>query len=135
MLSLRKLYYSFGLLCLFSGLLALQSAVVNVYQQDIAPYNTTIVLQERVSVQPPESSGRTQNSTLSAPVRAILTPALNFINKALPFGSDGALILTAIFTLLALFSPAGFVLNRYRYALKAFKTAIRARAPPAIILA
>ena len=134
-LSLRTFLYSFGLLWFLSGLLALQSALVLTNDPEHATYQAAAVLQDRQSVQPGEPAGRTQNGTVTAPVRAILTPVLYFSSKALPFSGDGAFLVAAIFTFLAAFAPSCFARNLNNPALQAYKSALRARAPPAKILA
>ncbi len=126
---LRTLLYSFGLLWFLSGLLALQTALVSANDVSSA-YQAAALLQERQNVQPADSSGRSQNSTLTAPVRAILTPALYFSNKALPFGGDGAFLLPVLFTLLAAFGALRFAHMQRNNLPQACHSAIRARAPP-----
>lgn len=113
-----------------SGLLALQSALISVNEQNHSTYQTAALLQERPNIQPSEPAGRPQSGTLNAATRAILTPVLYFSSKVLPFGSDGAFIAAAFLTLLAVFTVASFRLAPRSDALQAFKTAIRARAPP-----
>lgn len=129
-LSLRTLFYSFGLLWFLSGLLALQSALITAGDQDHPAYQTAAVLQDRQNIQPSEPAGRTQSGTLTAPVRAILTPVLYFSSKALPFNGDGTFIVAALFTLLAVFAPSRFARILHNSALPAYKSALRARAPP-----
>ena len=129
-LSLRTLVYSFGLLWFLSGLLALQSALISANNQSDASYQTAALLQDRQTFQPSDPAGRSQNSSLTAPVRAILTPALYFSSKALPFGGNGTFIITALFTVLAVFSALRFAFIQRNPALLPDNIAIRARAPP-----
>lgn len=129
-LSLRTVLYSFGLLWFLSGLLALQSALINANDPASLNYQAAVVLQERQTVQTSDPSGRTQNGTLSAPVRAILTPALYFSSKALPFSGNGTFIIPALFTLLAAFTALFVARLRNNPAKQACRHIVRARAPP-----
>lgn len=129
-LSLRTVLYSFGLLWFLSGLLALQSALISNNDQSATAYQAAALLQDRQGIQSSDPAGRTQNGTLSAPVRAILTPALNFSNKALPFGFDGTFIVPALFTLLAAFTALFVARLRSNPAAQACRYLLRARAPP-----
>ncbi|WP_421089363.1 hypothetical protein [Pseudochrobactrum sp. MP213Fo] len=130
-MSLHTLCYSFAMLWFLSGLLALQSALIIANQHTTTAYQTAAVLQERQTVQSGEPAGRTQNGTLTAPIRAILTPALYFSNKTLPFSGNGTFLVATIFALLALFAPAAFGLILRGNTEGVIKTALRARAPPA----
>ncbi|MCF7646065.1 hypothetical protein KQ944_12905 [Bacillus subtilis] len=124
--------YSFGLLWFLSGLLALQSALIGANDPASLSYQTAAVLQERQTVQTTDPAGRSQNGTLSAPVRAILTPVLYFSNKALPFSGNGTFILPALFTLLATFTALFVARSRNNPAAQACRHIVRARAPPAL---
>lgn len=130
-LSLRTVLYSFGLLWFLTGLLALQSALIGATDPGSLSYQTAAVLQERQNIQTSDPAGRTQNGTLSAPVRAILTPVLYFGNKALPFSSNGTFIIPALFTLLAAFTALFVARSRNNPATQTCRHILRARAPPA----
>ena len=130
-LSLRTVLYSFGLLWFLSGLLALQSALITAGDQNTISYQTAALVQDRQSVQTTDPSGRAPNSTLTAPVRAILTPALYFSSKALSFSADGTFIVPALFALLAAFISASVLRIQHNPQTDARRSAIRARAPPA----
>ncbi len=124
--------YSFGLLWFLSGLLALQSALIGANDPASLSYQTAAVLQERQNVQTTDPAGRSQSGTLSAPVRAILTPVLYFSNKTLPFSGNGTFILPALFTLLATFTALFVARSRNNPAAQICRHIVRARAPPAL---
>lgn len=130
-LSLYKFFYVLGAVWFVSGLLALQSALISVTDQSSSAYQSVTPFQDRQTLQSGDPAGRGQSNTLSAPVRAILTPALYFSSKALPFSGDGTCIVSALVWVFAAFSALRFALTFCSPLLPAHITALRARAPPA----
>lgn len=134
-MSLQGVGYVFGLLWFISGLLVLQTTLIARDDLQSPPAPSAAVLQDRHITQPAEPNGRPQNSNLSAPVRAILTPAYYTANKALPFGSDGVFFIASGSISLALFILAVLQVLKRNLTFQRHNLKLRARAPPAYIFA
>ncbi|WP_439272129.1 hypothetical protein [Pseudochrobactrum sp. HB0163] len=127
---MRTVLYSLFLLWFLSGLVTLQTPLVSDGYSDAANQAAALP-QEQANIQPEDSQSGTQNNNLTAPVRAILTPALYFSSKALPFNGNSNFLVPVLFTLLAAFCARHFAHSQNNTMRQRLFFAARSRAPPA----